>query len=153
MKKSLLYLMWGVISLEAAMLLIMALNLVLDVYFGGYSFHKLLILTPAEARTLQNTLNRNFNQLMGVAFTTVAIAVPLTANLYSLKFLEFFIRDRVNAFVLTFAVFAGLNNTWIAYSIKDDFVPIYQVHLSLALAIVGFVLLMPYLYYVFRFLI
>ena len=33
-----------------------------------------------------------------------AIAVPLTANMYSLKFLEFFLKDRVNAAVLIFVV-------------------------------------------------
>ena len=36
-------------------------------------------------------------------FTTVSIAVPLTANMYSLKFLEFFLKDRVNSGMLLLA--------------------------------------------------
>src|SRR5262249_45649780 len=140
------------IAMEAILLIFMALNMYLDVHFGSYSFHQLAFLTPTEARVLQDSLHRNFNQMMAVAFTTVAIAVPLTANMYSLKFLEFFIKDRVNAIVLTFAVFVFFNNTWIAYSIKDNFVPHYQLNLSLMLSVIGFTMLIPYLYYVFRFL-
>jgi hypothetical protein len=105
-----------------------------------------------EARHFNNALARNFNQLVAVAFTTVAIAVPLTANMYSLKFLEFFVKDPVNAAVLTLVVFADLNNTWVAHAIKDDFVPVLGLYVSFALVVLGFALLFPYLYYVFRFL-
>jgi len=54
--------------------------------------------------------------------------------------------------VLTLVVFADLNNTWLAYAIKDDFVPNFHLLLSLALAAACFSLIFPYLYYVFRFL-
>lgn len=152
MKGNVILLARDVVLVAAVMLLIMATGMILDLRLAHYPFDKLLVLSTTEARHLSNALNRNFNQLLAVSFTTVAIAVPLTGNMYSLKFLEFFIKDRVNAAVLTFVVFADLNNTWVSYGIKEDFVPIVQLHLSLALAIVGFALLFPYLYYVFRFL-
>jgi uncharacterized membrane protein len=78
--------------------------------------------------------------------------VPLTANLYSLKFLEFFIKDRVNAAVLTLVVFADLASLWVIYSLKEDFLPYFQTHLSFGLLILCLAVLFPYLYYVFRFL-
>ena len=152
MKRNVLILARGVVLMAAVMLLIMVAGLILDLSSGLYPLGKLAALNAAEARHLNNALNRNFNQLVAVAFTTVAIAVPLTANMYSLKFLEFFIRDPVNAAVLTLVVFADLNNTWTAYAIKEDFTPVFQLHLSFALVVVCFALLFPYLYYVFRFL-
>lgn len=105
-----------------------------------------------EARHLANIFSRACNQLTGVVFTTVAIAVPLTANMYSLKFLEFFIRDRVNAAILTLAVLANLNTTVVSYFLKDDFVPLVSLHVQLGVVALSFALLFPYLYYVFRFL-
>ena len=142
----------GVIVMAVAFLLIITIELGLDLSSNNVPFDHLMTMTADEARQLNNALSRNLNQLMAVSFTTVAIAVPLTANMYSLKFLEFFIKDPVNASVLAFVVFAGLNNTAIAWAIKDDFVPNTALLLSLALVTVAVALLFPYLYYVFRFL-
>ncbi len=152
MKRNLSILVRGVLLIAALMLLIMAAELSLDLYAGHYSVLRLAAFNVNEARHLNNALNRNFNQLVAVAFTTVAIAVPLTANMYSLKFLEFFVKDPVNAAVLTLVVFADLNNTGVAYAIKDNFVPVFGLYASFALVVIGFALLFPYLYYVFRFL-
>ena len=142
----------GVLAMAAAFLFIITIELGLDLSSAGIPFDHLMTMTADEARHLNNALSRNLNQLMAVSFTTVAIAVPLTANMYSLKFLEFFIKDPVNASVLAFVVFAGLNNTAIAWAIKADFVPDTALLFSLALVTVAVALLFPYLYYVFRFL-
>ena len=142
----------GVAVMAAAFLFIITIELSVDLSGKDVPLAHLTKMTSDEARHLNNALNRNLNQLMAVAFTTVAIAVPLTANMYSLKFLEFFIKDRINAAVLTFVVFAGLNNTAIAWAIKDDFVPNTALLLSLALVAFAVALLFPYLYYIFRFL-
>src|ERR1041385_4147631 len=144
MQKNAILLIRGIIFMAGVMFFIMLLEMLLDAHIGQFMASKFLVLSPAEARHLSNAFNRNFNQLVAVAFTTVAIAVPLTANMYSLKFLEFFIKDRVNAAVLTYVVFADLNNTWVAYGIKDNFVPVLQLHICLALLIVGFATLFPY---------
>src|SRR5262245_61153234 len=142
----------GVIVMAVVFLLIITIELGMDLSSSNVPFNHLTTMTADEARHLNNALSRNLNQLMAVSFTTVAIAVPLTANMYSLKFLEFFIKDPVNASVLAFVVFAGLNNTAIAWAIKDDFVPDTALLLSLTLVTVAVALLFPYLYYVFRFL-
>ncbi|MGH2522869.1 MAG: DUF2254 family protein, partial [Anaerolineales bacterium] len=152
MKRDIFILARGVVLMAAGMLLLMSLLLLVDLRHAGLPLEQVSQFNIAEARHLSNTLNRNFNQLTAVVFTTVAIAVPLTANMYSVKFLELFIQDPVNAAVLTFVVFANLNNTWWAYGLKDNFVPVFQIYVSVILLIVCFALLFPYLYYVFRFL-
>jgi hypothetical protein len=152
MKDNILRLAWSVVGLAAGMALLSAAGLALDLFHSGYPLAHLLQLSAAEARQLNTVLARNYSQLLAVTFTTVAIAVPLTANMYSLKFLEFFIKDPVNAAVLTLMVFGGLNNALLTYAIKDDFVPLIQLHFSLALMVVCSAFLFPYLYYIFRFL-
>jgi hypothetical protein len=152
MKNNILRLAQGVVGLAAGMALLSCAGLALDLFQSNYPLAHLLQLNAAEARQLNTVLARNYSQLLAVTFTTVAIAVPLTANMYSLKFLEFFIKDPVNAAVLTLMVFGGLNNALLTYAIKDDFVPHFQLHFSLGLMIICSALLFPYLYYIFRFL-
>lgn len=142
----------GVVIMAALLLLLSGSGLALDLVRSG-----ILLFDPTRfdidaARNLTNIFSRACNQLTGVVFTTVSIAVPLTANMYSLKFLEFFIRDRVNAAVLTLAVVANLNNTVLSYFLKRDFVPLVSLHVQLGVVALAFSLLFPYLYYVFRFL-
>ncbi|MDW8325049.1 MAG: DUF2254 family protein [Anaerolineales bacterium] len=123
-----------------------------ELWRGGYSLSALVVFDLEEARHLHSLLSRNLNQLLAVVFTSVAIAVPLTANLYSLKFLEFFIKDPVNAAVLLLVVCANLVGTWAGVALKDDFLPSFLLVATLALTVICYALLFPYLYYVFRFL-
>lgn len=142
----------GVLLLSLTMLIVFGAELALDLALGGYALTRIWFFDATDARHFNNLLNRSLNQLVGVVFTNVAIAVPLTANLYSLKFLEFFIKDRVNAAVLIYVVFINVMNTWAGYAIKADFVPVVQLNFIFALTVVCFALLFPYLHYVFRFL-
>src|SRR6185503_1393205 len=89
----------GVVMLAAGLLVIVAVALAVDVVTWRTSMARLTVMDYTEARFLADAANRGLNQLLAVTFTVVAIAVPLTANLYSLKFLEFFIKDQVNAAV------------------------------------------------------
>lgn len=141
----------GVVILAAVMLAIMFGGLLIDL-LAGYQLHAPFHFEIDSARHFNNLLNRNLNQLVAIVFMVVAIAVPLTANLYSLKFLEFFIKDPVNAAVLIFVVFTDLNNTWTGYWHKETVVPLFQLNLTFFLTIFCFALQFPYLYYVFRFL-
>jgi len=108
--------------------------------------------TPDEARLLMTALNRSFNQLLAIILTAVAIAVPLTANTYSVKLLETFIGDAVNRTVLVAFVFGVCNNLWLHHVIGHGRLPHVQLAISLGMAFLYPALLVPYLYYVFRFL-
>ena len=152
MKRDISRLVWSVLGLAAGMTLLSGVGLAVDLIRGGYPLMHLFQLTVTEGRQLNTVLARNYSQLLAVTFAMVSIAVPLTANMYSLKFLEFFIKDPVNAVVLVLMVFGGLNNALLTYALKDNFAPVFQLNFSLALVIVCSALLFPYLYYVFRFL-
>jgi hypothetical protein len=142
----------GVVNLAAAALLIIGLVTTADLVAWGYSPARLAAFDYPTARFVADLTNRGLNQLLALSFTVVAIAVPLTANLYSLKFLEFFVKDRVNAAVLTLVVFSDLASFWVVYSIKQDYLPLTQLYLDFALLVLCLCVLFPYLLYVFRFL-
>jgi hypothetical protein len=125
---------------------------VADVRSLGGAWHTAFSFTPDDARLLATALGRSFNQLLAIILTAVAIAVPLTANTYSVKLLETFIGDGVNRTVLLAFVFGVCNNLWLHHVIGHGHLPRVQLAVSLAMAFLYPALLVPYLYYVFRFL-
>ena len=141
----------SVLFLVLAMAAFLALQAVLDL-LAGVPIGRPGRFELRDATHFNNLLSRNLNQLVAVVFTTVAIAVPLTANMYSLRFLEFFIKDPVNAAVLLLVVFTDVANTWAGYRMKEGAVPVVQFHLLFVLTVLCFAVLFPYLYYIFRFL-
>jgi hypothetical protein len=136
----------------AAILAATMLAVLLDALRAGVPLHRLGAFDANEARNLINAFSRAGNQLVAVVFTTVSIAVPLTANMYSLKFLEFFLKDRVNAGMLLLAATVALNTILVQYATKDTFVPLLALNVHFGLLALAFILLFPYLYYLFRFL-
>lgn len=140
------------ILVMAAILGITAAAVLADALRMGVPLARLGAFDANEARNLINAFSRAGNQLVAVVFTTVSIAVPLTANMYSLKFLEFFLKDRVNSGMLLLAATVALNTILVQYATKDDFVPMLALNAHFALLSLAFILLFPYLYYLFRFL-
>jgi hypothetical protein len=140
------------ILVMAAILGVTAAAVLTDALRTGVPLVRLWAFDANEARNLINAFSRAGNQLVAVVFTTVSIAVPLTANMYSLKFLEFFLKDRVNSGMLLLAATVALNTILVQYATKDDFVPMLALNLHFALLSLAFILLFPYLYYLFRFL-
>ena len=152
MKRDSLLFLRAVLLLAAALLVVVAASVAVDLAAVRTPMLRLAVMDYAEAHFLADATNRGLNQLLAVAFTVVAIAVPLTANQYSLKFLEFFITDPVNAGVLTLVVFSDLISFWLIFSLKQDFIPYFQLYLSFGLLMLCLAVLFPYLAYVFRFL-
>ena len=124
----------------------------LELLITKTSLHHLSSLSSSEAQSLLNSFNGKLNQAMGVLFIVTGMAVPLTANLYSLKFLEFFIRSPAIITVLLFTIFANLSGLWASYSLSGAAVPVFQLGLMMILTIASLLLIFPYLMYVFRFL-
>lgn len=142
----------GVVIVAAGMVLVVTVGIFVDVVGGRYPLGRIAVFDYTEARFLTDVTNRGLNQLLALVFTVVAIAVPLTANLYSLKFLEFFITDRINVAVLSLVVLTDLASFWVIYSLKEAATPFFQLFLAFALMIVCLCVLFPYLIYVFHFL-
>ncbi len=149
--QNLFVLVRGVLVIASLALFIALSGIILDVQ-AGYSLANLASWNYTTTRFLTDMTNRGLNQVLATTFTVVAIAVPLTANLYSLKFLEFFIKDRVNAFMLTLVVCADVTSFWMIYSIKETALPVFGLHVAFSLLLICLVLIFPYLYYVFQFL-
>src|SRR5262245_59907176 len=105
----------GVVTVGAGWLALAFLLSLPDLLRSGFTPGRLSHFTVEEARALNGLLERGLNQLLAATFLTVAVAVPLTANMYSVKFLDFFIKDHVNMGVLGLVVFATFENAWTAY--------------------------------------
>jgi Predicted membrane protein (DUF2254) len=142
----------GVVVVGAVMLVVVAVGLYVDVSQWHYPLGRLDVFDYNEGRFVVDTTNRGLNQLLALVFTVVAIAVPLTANLYSLKFLDFFIKDRINLAVLALVVLTDLASFWVIYSLKETAIPLFQMHVAFGLLITCLCVLFPYLLYVFHFL-
>jgi hypothetical protein len=141
------------IALLAAAMFGLALVLSLpDLLSAGSDLGRLRRFSVDEARHLNGLMGRALVQMLSVLFMAGALAVPLTANMYSVKFLDFFVRDPVNSFVLGLVTFAALQNAWAAYLIRGGQVPAVALEIAFALLVVCYATLLPYIYYVFRFL-
>ena len=142
----------GILLMAIGVLGVFLAQMLLELILSDYPLSRLSATSLDEARDFINLLNSKLVQAMGVVLIAVGLAVPLTANMYSLKFLDFFIRNPVNAAVLIFVVFANLSGIWVSYSLKSAAIPTFQLHLVFILTIISLLLVVPYLFYVFRFL-
>lgn len=89
--------------------------------------------------------------LLGIVVTVVAIIVQLSSSRYS-GVARMFIRDRVNLLVLAYYVVAAIYGVWLSIALQEDFVPLVALLASVASAIFGMALMLPYFAYVFWFL-
>jgi hypothetical protein len=116
--------------------------------------------SAALARASGTTISRAYNVLVSLVLTSLALAIPLTANMYTPKLIEIFIRDRVNISVLTFFVFSSAQVIWSTHATWDrgslsavgGFYPRVSLWISFETMILGWSILIPYFYYAFRFL-
>src|SRR5205823_9252951 len=94
---------------------------------------------------------RAYNNVLAMLIATIGLAIPLTANMHTPKLIEMFLRDRVNRYVLSFIALGAAHVLWVDYMIGPQFAPTWSIALSVLLAIVGWALLLPYFFYVVRF--
>ena len=116
--------------------------------------------SAAMARSSGTTISRAYNMLVSMVLTSIALAIPLTANMYTPKLIEIFIKDRVNIAVLTFFVISSAQAIWSTQATWDQGLlkaqggvyPRIAVWISFEAITLGWSILIPYFYYVFRFL-
>ena len=94
---------------------------------------------------------RAYNNVLAMLIATIGLAIPLTANMHTPKLIEMFLRDRINRWVLSFMAFGAAHVLWVDYIIGPKFAPTWAIALAVFFAIVGWALLMPYFFYVVRF--
>ncbi len=90
--------------------------------------------------------------VLGIILTVVSIVVQLSATRYTPAVTEMFFRDRTNMLVMGLYVIGCVMGFWIAFGVKDDWVPRLSLLAMLVTATFGFLLMAPYFAYVFRLL-
>jgi len=130
----------------------------LELRAAGADADLLFILRPglADAERLLVQLTRTTIQLMMLFGTVTAIAVPLTANLYTPRLLDLFIRDRINQAFLGLLVCSAALVHYTLYILRDGpglrFVPPVLTNVSAGLGFCCILLAAPYVYHMFNFL-
>lgn len=106
----------------------------------------------AKLVDLMSPLARAYNNVLAMLIATIGLAIPLTANMHTPKLIEMFIRDRLNQVVLVLMAGFAANALWVAYMIGPEFAPTWAIQLAVAGALAGWAILIPYFFYVVRFL-
>ena len=107
-----------------------------------------------DTRKLVDVLSpmaRAYNNVLAMLIGTIGLAIPLTANMHTPKLIEMFLRDRVNRYVLSFGALGAAHVLWVDYMIGPKFAPTWAICLAVYFAMAGWALLIPYFFYVVRF--
>src|ERR1051325_5390540 len=94
---------------------------------------------------------RAYNNVLAMVLATIGLAIPLTANMHTPKLIEMFLKDRINRYVLSFMAIGAAHVLWVEYMIGPKFAPTWAIAISVYAAMVGWALLIPYFFYVVRF--
>ena len=94
---------------------------------------------------------RAYNNVLAMLIGTIGLAIPLTANMHTPKLIEIFLRDRINRYVLSFFALGAAHVLWVDYIIGPEFAPVWAIRLAVYFAMAGWAVLIPYFFYVVRF--
>jgi hypothetical protein len=95
---------------------------------------------------------RAYNNVLAMLIATIGLAIPLTATMHTPKLIDLFLKDRINRIVLTLMAFAAANVLFVIYLIGPEFAPMWAFRLAVYGALLGWAVLIPYYFYVIRFL-
>lgn len=121
-----------------------------------------VLLRPGAAPDQDHVLRvmGDLSRVLGVALSVVvslcALAIPLTANVYTPKLIEIFVSDRLNRAVIGYYVVANVFVLWNHFIVFETAHPEtvrLRVFASLVLTLVGLAAIGPYIVYVLRFLV
>ncbi len=108
--------------------------------------------SSGQGQALASTVSRAFNNLTAMVLTFIALAVPITANMYTPRLIEIFVRDRVNMVVLLFFAAMGAHAIFVQSTMFQQWTPPVQYMVLWLGGVVGFAVLIPYYFYVLSFL-
>lgn len=105
----------------------------------------------AKLVDIMSPMARAYNNVLAMLIATIGLAIPLTANMHTPKLIEMFLKDRINRWVLSFIALGAAHVLWVQYIIGPEFTPKWAITAAIFLAIVGWAILLPYFFYVVRF--
>ena len=95
---------------------------------------------------------RAYNNILAMLIATIGLAIPLTANMHTPKLIDMFLRDRTNQIMLFLCAFGAANVLFSAWMVGPHFPTMWAYRVSVVGAILGWAVLVPYFFYVVRFL-
>ncbi len=119
----------------------------------GRSFFEVIFSANLEtARYLVTSVAQCLASTLGISFMVVALIVQLTADRYSAKVIDLFVKDRLTRAVLSLFVISIVYSLWLTHCLQTFFIPTIGILFSLVLMSMCFGALLPYFYYVFELL-
>ena len=115
-----------------------------------HSLAALLTPDPVAAAWTMSLLGTAEGVAIAIVIVVVVLGVQLTADRYSPRIIDIFIRDRLNGLVLSLFLGSIIFTIWVSASIKADYVPYFLVYTAIGLAIADFICLLPYVRYMFQ---
>jgi hypothetical protein len=106
---------------------------------------------PAKLVDILSPIARAYNNVLAMVLATIGLAIPLTANMHTPKLIEMFLKDRINRAVLSLMAAGAAHVLWVEYIIGPRFAPTWAFTLAIVFAIFGWAILLPYFFYVVRF--
>lgn len=119
--------------------------------YPGWSAQSWAGVNNAKIVDVLSPMARAYNNVLAMLIATIGLAIPLTANMHTPKLIDMFLRDRINRWVLTFMAFGAAHVLWVDYMIGPEFAPTWAVALAVYLALAGWAIVIPYFFYVVRF--
>mmetsp|Transcript_8417 Transcript_8417/g.35194 ORF Transcript_8417/g.35194 Transcript_8417/m.35194 type:complete len:728 (+) Transcript_8417:116-2299(+) len=121
--------------------------------FQAIYYYDLPPISSATANSVGASVIQGLHQLSVMITTFIALAIPLTANFYTPRLYEVFLKDRVNImFFICFSVFSTMSvftDAFVFASPEVDWLPYCALVMS---GVFGWSVVVPYYYYVMRFL-
>ncbi|MBI5609486.1 MAG: DUF2254 domain-containing protein [Deltaproteobacteria bacterium] len=106
----------------------------------------------AKIVDILSPMARAYNNILAMLIATIGLAIPLTANMHTPKLIDMFLRDRTNRFMLFACAFGAANVLFADWLVGPNFATMWTFRISVIGAILGWVALVPYFFYVVRFL-
>jgi hypothetical protein len=146
----------GTLRIGAVVVLVFGVELALELYRTGWPALKELswagVSNNVKLVDALSPVARAYNNVLAMLLATIGLAIPLTANMHTPKLIDLFLRDRVNQVVLVLSAVGAAHVLWVMYIVGPGFAPVWAFRLAVYGSLLGWVVLIPYFFYVVRFL-
>jgi len=145
----------GVMMIGGIMILLFAIEFGAEFYRLGMPALRQMSWQHVNNAKLVDSLSpmaRAYNNVLAMLIATIGLAIPLTANMHTPKLIDLFLKDRINRVVLFVMVLGAANVLWVIYLIGPDFAPMWAFRVAIYGVLFGWAALLPYYFYVMRFL-
>jgi hypothetical protein len=118
--------------------------------FHYYSIRDLFTPDPIAAGGVIGLVGGAEGVTLSIVIIAVVFGIQTTSSRYSPRIIGIFTRNPLNALVLSLALASILYTFLIRSEVKANYVPMWSVGVAVALAMVNFAILLPYVSYIFE---